>query len=135
MPIVFLLFLDTLVIGTFLFIGVWLLSRRLETRCRFWRFMLSSIVAFAVAPTSALFCGVYCIAPASFISLMIFAPDPLRRSIGFMAGVMPLVVFSLVLFSIWSYFRERIRHVAQPPVEGRRRWRDPTPSGGRTGRL
>jgi hypothetical protein len=74
--------------------------------------MLSSIVAFAVAPTTAMFCGVYCIAPASFISLMIFAPDASRRSIGFMAGVMPLVVFSLVLFSIWSYFRERIRHVA-----------------------
>jgi hypothetical protein len=112
MPIVFLLFLDPLVIGTVLFLSVWLLTRRLKTRRRFWRFMLSSIVAFAVAPTSALFCGVYCIAPSSFISLMIFAPDPLRRSIGFMAGVVPLVVFSLALFSIWSYFAERIRHVA-----------------------
>src|SRR5258707_2438167 len=112
MPIVFAFFLPTVVIGAVLFLIVWLLTRRRMAQRRLWRFLVSCLAAFAVAPTSAPCCGVYCIVPASFTSLMILAPDPVRRAMGFMAGHFSLVSGSLIIFSIWSYFAERKLYAA-----------------------
>src|ERR1700733_9247041 len=114
MQILFGFFLPTMLIGAFLFLIVWLPTRRLKPHGRFWRFLLSGITAFAFAPTSMEFCGRYDIAPASFASLMILAPDPLRRSVGFVSGVLPLLAVSLAIFFVWSYYAERKCQAAAP---------------------
>jgi len=112
MPIVFMLFLWTVPIGAVLFAIAGLPARRSARLSRIWRGILSSIIAFAITPTTIEFCGQRCIAPASFASSMLLAPDAVRRSIGLAYGVFPLVTFAAVVFCIWSYYVERARKVA-----------------------
>ena len=80
MSIVFVMFLWTVPIGAVLFAIAWLPTRGLTARSRIWRLVLSSIVGLAVTPTTLQICGRDYICPASFASLMVLAPDSLRRS-------------------------------------------------------
>jgi hypothetical protein len=109
MQIVFILFLWTVAVGAVLFAIAWLPTRKLARRSRIWRVLLSCIVALAITPTTIEFCGQWCIAPASFASLMLLAPDAVRRSIGLAYGVLPLVTFAAVVFCAWSYYVDRAR--------------------------
>ena len=109
MPILFMAFLWTVPGGAVLFTIVWLLTRRLSSHVTIWRFVLSSITALAVTPTTMNFCGQDYIVPAAFASLMVFAPDATRRSLGLIHGVLPLLAFAATILLIWSYSVQRQR--------------------------
>jgi len=105
-------FLWTVPLGAVLFVIAWLPTRRLSHQSRPWRFLLSSIVALALTPTPLEVCGQQFLFPASNVSLMLLASDPLRRAMGMVYGILPLVTFASVVFCVWSYYVERARKVA-----------------------
>src|SRR5262245_61545816 len=112
MPVVFILFLWSVSIGTVLFAIAWLPTRLLASRSRIWRLFLSSIAGLAAAPTVLEICGRHYICPATYACLMLLAPDSLRRSIGLAYGILPLVTVAALIFCVWSYFVERRRKLA-----------------------
>jgi hypothetical protein len=109
MPIIFVLFIWTVLIGAILFAIAWLPTRRLAKRSRIWRLFLASIAGLAVGPTILDFCGRDYICPASFASLMLLAPDTLRRSTGLVFGILPVATVAALIFCIWSYYVEKRR--------------------------
>jgi hypothetical protein len=112
MPILFDAFLWTVPVGAGLFVVAWLLSRRFSGHITVKAVVLSSFAALALTPTVMNFCGQDYIAPASFTSLMIFAPDPARRSVGFIHGILPLLAFAAAAFFLWRCYVDRKRKVA-----------------------
>ena len=107
MPILFIEFFWTVLVGAVLFAIVWLLTRTSSGFLRIWRLMLSLIAALAVTPTIMNICGQDYIAPASLTAVMVFAPDAARCSIGLVHGVLPLLALASAVFFIWSYFVEK----------------------------
>lgn len=103
MPIIFILFFWSAGAGLVLFTLLYLPARRRFGHSKIWRVTLSSIVALAVTPTTMNFCGRDYIAPASYASLQILAPDIARRSIGLLHGILPVLAASVAISFIWSY--------------------------------